>query len=137
MPSRVRCKARGKNKARSARAFFWKFEAFLLARHVISLFSADPELLIFRGDLYGTELPVGLKSIGLIEHGILAAQLFMDIMERIGHVLKLEWEERLPARGFRQHLQAAVAFVRVTAQVCADGVNDHAGPLRHLNSFLP
>src|ERR1051326_4554279 len=108
----------------------------LLAGNVIPLFCAHPELLVFRGNLDGAELPVCLKTFRLIEDGILAAQLFVNIVKRVGYVLKLEGEEGLPAGGFRQHLQAAIAFVGIVAQVRADGVNDYARALGHLNGLL-
>src|SRR5579884_2445082 len=57
-------------------------------------------------------------------------------MKGVGHVLKLEGEKSLAAGGLSQHLQAAIALVRVVAEIGADGIDNHARSLGHLNGFL-
>src|ERR1041384_8554951 len=106
----------------------WKAgEVVLLPRHVISLFGANFVFLVIGDDLDRPELSIGLKVLWLIEDRILAAQLLINVMEGVGHVLQLKREEGLSACRLGQHLQAAIALVRVVAQVRANGIDDYAG----------
>src|SRR6185437_8302571 len=104
---------------------------------VIASFGADAELLVAHGDFDRTELAIGKELVRLVSHHILAAQLFLNVMERVCQVLKLEGEESAAAGGFRQHLEIFIALVGAAAgEIGANGVNDNRGALGHIESFL-
>src|SRR5579862_7377625 len=86
------------NKKPGLLARLWKLRLIsnLLPGNVISLFGAHLVLLAVRQDLDRTKQAIGLKVFRFIKHRILAAQLFVDIVESVGYILQFEREERLP-----------------------------------------
>src|ERR1700754_3974557 len=99
----------------------------------VAFAGADVVAGVERLQVDGSEGAVLTEVGGAVDERVLAAQLFLDVVEAGGYVLDLDREEGLAAGGFGDGLEDVVALVFAGADVGGDGVDDGLGALAHLD----
>ena len=100
----------------------------------VALLGADLVARVDRLEVDGAEGAVHLEVCRAVDEVVLAAELFFDVAEADGYVLKLDGVEGLAAGGLGDGFEDVVALVFAGADVGADGVDDGVGALAHLDS---
>src|SRR3954447_15667191 len=77
----------------------------------------------------GPEGAILLEVCRAIDEGVLAAKLFLDVMEACGYVFDLDGKEGHSASGFRDDTKDLVSLVFAGRDVGADSVDDGLGAL--------
>src|SRR5260370_18133060 len=103
----------------SPRRIAGMYHSRLLCGSVITLTCAHVQLLVvLRLDLNGTVMTVGAEVGRLISQSVLAAQLFLDFGEGVGHVFNLEGKENAPAGGFGDVFQDLISMRNNASPLC-------------------
>ena len=113
--------------ASEAASLSWGEVAFSGAGYVAAVVAVEID---------GPECAVGFEVRGDVGQRVLAAQLFLDVFEAVGHLLDGGREEDLSAGVLRELREHLVAFAAAGRPVGADGVDDGFGALAHLDGFI-
>src|ERR1700722_3040024 len=108
-------------------------ERSLALRGEVAFLCAYLETPVERHQINGTEAAVQFEFRRTVCERILAAQLFLNVMEARRHVFHALGKERYASCSFRHLAQNIIATVAARAHVRTDGVNDCAGALAHLD----